>query len=106
MGSNGKPLKRLDIGSELPEVCTLPNLIGIQTESYKKFLQLDRLEKGLEPDPAYGLEHTPSIIVAKDEFLCHYLRAGNEASFLFIIPWRKQNQNKHQQICQHEQRYY
>ena len=57
MGSNGKPLKRMDIGSELPEVCTLPNLIGIQTESYKKFLQLDRLEKGLEPDPAYGLEH-------------------------------------------------
>ena len=57
MGSNGKPLKRLDIGSELPEVCTLPNLIGIQTDSYKKFLQLDRLEKGLEPDPAYGLEH-------------------------------------------------
>ena len=57
MGSNGKPLKRMDIGSELPEVCTLPNLIGIQTESYKKFLQLDRLEKGLEPDPSYGLEH-------------------------------------------------
>ena len=54
---NGKPLKRFDIGSELPEVCPLPNLIGIQTESYKKFLQLDRIEKGLEPDPAFGLEH-------------------------------------------------
>ncbi len=57
MGSNGKPLKRIDIGSELSEVCDLPNLIGIQTESFKKFLQLDRLQAGLAPDPAYGLEH-------------------------------------------------
>ena len=57
MGSNGKPLKRVDIGSELPEVCELPNLIGIQTDSYKRFLQIERIEKGLAPDPAFGLEH-------------------------------------------------
>ena len=54
--SKGKGIKRVDIGSELPEVCELPNLIGIQTESFSKFLQLDRVLKGEEPDPSYGLE--------------------------------------------------
>ena len=56
MGHKGTPLVRYDIGSELPEVCTLPNLIGIQTDSYKKFLQLDKIERGEAPDPKYGLE--------------------------------------------------
>ena len=56
MPSKGKAIKRVDIGSELPEVCELPNLIGIQTESFSKFLQLDKLEKGEAPDPSYGLE--------------------------------------------------
>ena len=46
MASKGKAIKRIDIGSELPEVCELPNLIGIQTESFRNFLQLDKLEKG------------------------------------------------------------
>ena len=54
--SKGKGIKRVDIGSELPEVCELPNLIGIQTESFRKFLQLDRLERGEAPDPSCGLE--------------------------------------------------
>ena len=57
MASKGKAIKRVDIGSELPEVCELPDLIGIQTESYRNFLQLDKLERGEAPDPAYGLEH-------------------------------------------------
>lgn len=76
MGSNGKPLKRFDIGSELPEVCELPNLIGIQTDSYKKFLQLDRLEKGLSPDPAFGLEHVFQTVFPikspNDDMLVNY----------------------------------
>lgn len=57
MAIKGKAIKRVDIGSELPEVCELPDLIGIQTESYRNFLQLDKLERGEAPDPAYGLEH-------------------------------------------------
>lgn len=56
MAGNGKALKRVDIGSELPEVCELPNLIGIQTESYNKFLQLDKLNNNEAPDPNLGLE--------------------------------------------------
>ena len=56
MASKGKAIKRIDIGSELPEVCELPNLIGIQTESFRNFLQLDKLEKGISPDPSLGLE--------------------------------------------------
>ncbi len=56
MASNGKAIKRVDIGSELPEVCELPNLIGIQTESFRNFLQLDKLEKGEAPDSNLGLE--------------------------------------------------
>ena len=56
MAGNGKAIKRVDIGSELPEVCELPDLIGIQTESYKKFLQLDKVLNGEAPDPSYGLE--------------------------------------------------
>ncbi len=56
MAGNGKALKRVDIGSELPEVCELPNLIGIQTESYKRFLQLDEVLNGEAPNKKYGLE--------------------------------------------------
>ena len=56
MPSKGKAIERVDIGSEMPEVCELPNLIGIQTESFRNFLQLDKLEKGESPDPALGLE--------------------------------------------------
>ena len=56
MAGDGKALKRVDIGSELPEVCELPDLIGIQTESYKKFLQLDKVLNGEAPNDKYGLE--------------------------------------------------
>ena len=52
-----KAIKRYEIGSELPEVCELPNLIGIQTESFSKFLQLDKVLNGEAPDPNYGLEY-------------------------------------------------
>ncbi|MGE4585415.1 MAG: DNA-directed RNA polymerase subunit beta [Sphaerochaeta sp.] len=56
MVANGKAITRTYIGSELQEVCELPNLIGVQLDSYERFLQLDRMRKGLGPDPSYGLE--------------------------------------------------
>ena len=56
MVANGKSITRTYIGSELHEVCELPNLIGVQLDSYERFLQLDRCLKGLAPDPSYGLE--------------------------------------------------
>jgi len=56
MVANGKSITRTYIGSELHEVCELPNLIGVQLDSYERFLQLDRCLKGMAPDPSYGLE--------------------------------------------------
>lgn len=56
MVAKGKSITRTYIGSEFYEVCELPNLIGIQLDSYDRFLQLDRIKQGLEPDPAFGLE--------------------------------------------------
>ncbi|NBK21281.1 MAG: DNA-directed RNA polymerase subunit beta, partial [Spirochaetia bacterium] len=37
-------------------VCELPNLIGIQLDSYERFLQLERFKQGLPPETASGLE--------------------------------------------------
>lgn len=56
MVANGKSITRTYIGSELHEVCELPNLIGVQLDSYERFLQLDRCLKGMAPDSSYGLE--------------------------------------------------
>ncbi|MGE4454889.1 MAG: DNA-directed RNA polymerase subunit beta [Sphaerochaeta sp.] len=56
MVANGKSITRTYIGSELHEVCELPNLIGVQLDSYERFLQLEGCLKGLAPDPSYGLE--------------------------------------------------
>ena len=56
MVANGKSITRTYIGSEQHQVCELPNLIGVQLESYERFLQLERFKKGLAPDPSYGLE--------------------------------------------------
>ncbi len=56
MVANGKSITRTYIGSELHEVCELPNLIGIQLDSYERFLQLEHIMQGMAPDPSYGLE--------------------------------------------------
>ncbi|AEC02920.1 DNA-directed RNA polymerase subunit beta [Parasphaerochaeta coccoides] len=56
MVAKGKAITRTYIGSDFEEVCDLPNLIGIQLDSYEKFLQFDRMRNGLKPDPALGLE--------------------------------------------------
>ena len=57
MVANGKSITRTYIGTESREVCELPNLIGVQLESYERFLQLETIRKGLEPDPDLGLEN-------------------------------------------------
>ncbi|MDI9454895.1 MAG: DNA-directed RNA polymerase subunit beta [Spirochaetota bacterium] len=57
MVANGKSITRTYIGTESREVCELPNLIGVQLESYERFLQLDTIRKGLKPDPDLGLEN-------------------------------------------------
>lgn len=56
MGAKGKSITRTYVGSQFQEVCELPNLIGIQLESYERFLQLSRMQEGVGPDPNSGLE--------------------------------------------------
>ncbi|WP_320130046.1 DNA-directed RNA polymerase subunit beta [uncultured Sphaerochaeta sp.] len=56
MVAKGKSITRTYIGSDFQEVCELPNLIGIQLDSYERFLQLERFGRGLGPDPSFGLE--------------------------------------------------
>ncbi|MFA6845308.1 MAG: DNA-directed RNA polymerase subunit beta [Sphaerochaetaceae bacterium] len=56
MVAKGKAVTRTYIGSDFQEVCELPNLIGVQLDSYERFLQVNRYNKGEDPDPACGLE--------------------------------------------------
>lgn len=51
-----KTRQRKYIGAKFQDVCDLPDLIGVQTESYKRFLQLDKLNTTEGPDPKVGLE--------------------------------------------------
>ena len=44
MLAKGTIIERKYIGSDYQEVCELPNLIGVQLDSYERFLQLDRRE--------------------------------------------------------------
>ena len=55
MNSNSKK-ERTYIGAEHYEVCDIPDLISIQTDSYKRFLQKDKVGTKEGPDPKYGLE--------------------------------------------------
>jgi len=50
MGASGKSIKRTYIGSEFYEVCELPNLIGVQLDSYERFLQYNRCKQGAVVD--------------------------------------------------------
>jgi len=56
MVAKGNSITRKYVGSQFQEVCELPNLVGIQLDSYERFLQLNRLKQGLPPDPGFGLE--------------------------------------------------
>ncbi|MGN1164254.1 MAG: hypothetical protein ACI4S4_05525, partial [Candidatus Ornithospirochaeta sp.] len=57
MAGNGKVFERVNIGSEVLNEYPVPNLVEIQTSSYKGFLQLDKIMKGEAPDEEIGLEH-------------------------------------------------
>ena len=57
MAGNGKEFERVNIGSEVLNEYPVPNLVEIQTSSYKDFLQLDKIMKGQQPDEELGLEH-------------------------------------------------
>ncbi len=56
MVAKGKPINRTYIGAEYDEVCELPDLIGIQKDSYESFLQSNKLKKGEPVDEKCGLE--------------------------------------------------
>ncbi|MGX8774771.1 MAG: DNA-directed RNA polymerase subunit beta, partial [Bacillota bacterium] len=56
MVAKGKPINRTYIGADFEEVCELPDLIGIQKDSYENFLQSNRLKAGLPLDEKSGLE--------------------------------------------------
>ena len=56
MVAKGNSITRTFIGTHSEVVCELPNLVGIQLNSYERFLQLDRIRSSQEPDPSYGLE--------------------------------------------------
>jgi len=56
MVAKGKPINRTYIGAEYDEVCELPDLIGIQKDSYESFLQSNKLKNGEPLDEKCGLE--------------------------------------------------
>ncbi len=58
MGAAGKSIKRTYIGSEFYEVCELPNLIGVQLDSYERFLHYNQSLKNpvLTDNSDSGLE--------------------------------------------------
>ena len=56
MVAKGKPINRTYIGADFEEVCELPDLIGIQKDSYENFLQSNKLKAGLPLDEKCGLE--------------------------------------------------
>ena len=76
MVAKGNSITRKYVGSQFKEVCELPNLVGIQLDSYERFLQLDRLKQGLPPNPNFGLEQvfqsTFPIESQNGEMCLHY----------------------------------
>ena len=55
MVAKGKVIERKYIGSDFQEVCELPNLIGVQLDSYERFMRdsfsSTGSEKGFSPIP-------------------------------------------------------
>jgi len=76
MVAKGKSIQRKYVGANYKEVCELPNLVGIQLESYERFLQLERLKQDLPPNPTFGLEQvfqsTFPIESQNGEMCLHY----------------------------------
>ena len=57
MADSIKNRKRECLGEAIQDVCEIPNLIGIQLDSYKNFLQLDKIGTPEGPNPNEGLEY-------------------------------------------------
>ena len=51
MADSIKNRKRECLGEAIQDVCEIPNLIGIQLDSYKNFLQLDKIGTPEGPNP-------------------------------------------------------
>jgi len=56
VAEKSKPITRTYIGEDYEEVCELPDLIGIQKDSYENFLQTKKLLSGESSDGTSGLE--------------------------------------------------
>ncbi len=56
MVATGKAKNRIYIGRKFEETCELPDLIGIQKDSYESFLQSEKVKQGLPVNPGQGLE--------------------------------------------------
>jgi DNA-directed RNA polymerase subunit beta len=76
MVAKGNSNTRKFVGKHPQPVCELPNLVGIQLESYDRFLQIDRHKQKLESDSSYGLEQvfqsTFPIESQNGEMCLHY----------------------------------
>ena len=76
MVAKGNSSTRKFIGKHPKPVVELPNLVGVQIDSYNQFLQLDRMKKGLEVDSNSGLEQvfqsTFPIESQNGEMCLHY----------------------------------
>ena len=76
MVAKGNSITRTIVGNYVKEACELPNLVGIQLESYGRFLHVDQQGKGGELDPNNGLEQvfqaTFPIESQNGEMCLHY----------------------------------
>ncbi len=62
MAAIGKSIDRTYIGTEYDDVCQIPDLIGIQKDSYENFLQNKKLLDGVVLDEKCGLEEVFNTI--------------------------------------------
>ncbi len=76
MVAKGNSINRTYVGAHFEKVCELPNLVGIQLDSYERFLQLEKVRQGLGTNPDSGLEQvfqsTFPIESQNGEMCLHY----------------------------------
>lgn len=76
MVAKGNSINRTYVGAHFEKVCELPNLVGIQLDSYERFLQLEKVRQHLDADPNSGLEQvfqsTFPIESQNGEMCLHY----------------------------------
>ncbi len=77
MVAKGNSINRTYVGAHYEKVCELPNLVGIQLDSYERFLQLSKVQQHLEADPNSGLEQvfqSTFPIESQNGEMCLYYR--------------------------------